>query len=184
MIWYNKYKISSVNPEIFVFSLNKFVDNINIIKDLNCVSIRDSKPSNKNKKLYQIIDNSNIKHLFISILDDLWDDSHINYGIIPDNKNISNIIQWATEIFKLNPKDFAVHCTAGVSRSSAISVLLNCLFSNIDTAVEKLDASKHYPNSRILEIGESIIPDTLNLKSKIKNKINEFVEKNPNPLIF
>lgn len=67
-------------------------------------------------------------------------------------QDIVRIFNWCRD------KDgIAVHCYSGVSRSSAIAYLIECLEQLPEKAIEILNADKHSPNSHIIRIGAEIL---------------------------
>jgi predicted protein tyrosine phosphatase len=102
---------------------------------------------------------------------DDFDECHNNYGdviiecfddivapqdgyTVPTKEHIIRILKWA-----MSKELIAVHCTAGVSRSSAIAYLISCHRSSPKEALKILDPMKHSPNRLILYLGMEVLGD-------------------------
>ncbi len=161
------------NPIAIAVPLNYFIDNIQKIKsdNLNAISIRDSRPGS-NSRLYDIIDSSGINNLYIVLLDDIIKPE--SGYVMPEQKHIAYILSWAKRKWDENNQKFIIHCTGGVSRSSAISMLINqMLLNNYELG---WNVNLHTPNKKILEFGEKIL-NIEPFSHIVKQKEKEFSEK-------
>jgi predicted protein tyrosine phosphatase len=159
-------------PVAYVFSLQSLVSNLpDIVKaNINVISIRDPLVYNKE---YEAIDKSGIKNLFVATFDDLATDEEKNKNpyTFPKQTDIQGILEWAKQKWGETHKVFAVHCTAGVSRSSAIAILINQMIMNDYNKV--FDPKYHSPNTRILEYGEEYLK-TNHIKEDIEKRTKEY----------
>ncbi len=73
---------------------------------------------------------------------------------VPNEEHISRILKWA-----ISKEHIAVHCTEGISRSSAIAYLIACQRSSPEEALKILDPMKHGPNRLILKLGMEVLGD-------------------------
>ena len=139
-----------------------FVDSIPDIKQLglNAVSIRDSE-DNRDEKMrnaYATIDSAGLENLYVVAFDDLAKPLESKYGkglIFPDESHIIGILEWAKQKWAENGKHFVVHCSAGVSRSAAVAMLINQMIINDYRAGWNID--RHSPNQKVLELGEEYL---------------------------
>jgi len=68
------------------------------------------------------------------------------------SKDISRILDWCRD------KDgIVVHCYAGVSRSSAVAYLIECLMTPPEIALGILDINQHCPNMHVVRLGAKIL---------------------------
>jgi len=158
--------------QVQIVSAAEAADNIGYIVrgNINLVSIRDTNPSPGLADCYRDIDQSGIKHIFKVRFDDLEYDLDPKYNRRerpPAHEDIQSIIDWAREKMVSNPTGFIVHCTAGVSRSSAVAILIKSLHDP-ENALKIINPLIHSPNSRVLEIGERILDGV-----KVKDKARE-----------
>lgn len=164
-------------PEVYVMSLDQVVSKLPMVSGFNVISIRDTRPGTNIEK-YQAIDRAGIQDIMQVQFDDLWSEEHREYGSLPQGQQIFSVLEWAKKKWQENRKPFIVHCTAGISRSSAVAVLLDAMFRNSKEAVDRFDATKHSPNQMILEIGENYLK-TPGLTQEVKKK----EENTPSPLL-
>lgn len=159
-------------PVAYIFSLQALVDNLPLILkgNINVISIRDPLVYNKE---YKAIDESGIKNLFIATFDDLaTDEEQIRLPYtFPKKTDVNGILSWAKQKWEETNKAFAVHCTAGVSRSSAIAILINQMIMNDYNKV--FDPQYHSPNTRILEYGEEYL-NTNHIKEDVEKRTKEY----------
>ena len=73
---------------------------------------------------------------------------------LANKDDIRRILEWCR-----TKKSIVVHCYSGVSRSSAIAYLIECLEQPPEKALEILNADKHSPNSHIIRIGARVFND-------------------------
>jgi predicted protein tyrosine phosphatase len=117
----------------------------------NIISIRDPKVSSKDT-IYASIDKSfsenKCKSLFVSRFDDIT--SNVPGYFLPQYEHIENILNYTKDI----PDDIIVHCTAGISRSSAICYLI-AYQKRLDAtrAIKYIDINLHMPNPLIVNYG-------------------------------
>lgn len=169
--WYISSLVRTA-PKIHVLSLDSICAKLPEIKEFNIISIRDS--SNKKKEsLYNYIDKAGLPNLLIMFFDDLSHENESKYGTIPTENHLSEIIGWAKSKWSENHKDFFIHCTAGISRSSAVATVLNTMFQGMYAAMAEINPKIHYPNKRILEIGEKLI-NSPGLEKEISKMYQEY----------
>lgn len=73
----------------------------------------------------------------------------------------------------------AVHCSAGVSRSSAFAYLLACQAEGPEKAITYLNENLHWPNSLIVSLGSSILenPEIAKTCAKWKRKSGSIIRR-------
>jgi predicted protein tyrosine phosphatase len=165
----------SKNLKVIIESLKGVIKNLEYIKksDMNVISIRDY--GEYNRRDYDTIDNAGINNLLVVQFDDLVEELPKEYNKKerpPSENDISTILNWAKQKMKENDKDFLVHCSAGISRSSAVAILVQYI-NDPSKAIKTINPLLHSPNELVLEIGEKL----LNTKD-IKDPTKEFLKKN------
>lgn len=145
-----------------ILSVDEFAENIEDIKNgnFNVISIRSSNGRIKDQwkpEQYKKIDDAKFDNICIGIFDDLQKDSDRNTTLLvfPTEEHIFPILQWAKDKWEENHKPFVVHCTAGISRSSAIAILLNKMIRG--NVVDAFDTDLHWPNKEILKLGQKFL---------------------------
>jgi len=144
-----------------IISVDEFVENIEGIKNgsFNVISIRssDGRMGQDKLKKYDLIDEAKFKDICIGIFDDLQKESDRNTEtmIFPEEKHIFPILEWAKNKWNENHKPFVVHCTAGISRSSAIAIVINKMIR--DNVKDAFNSDLHWPNKEILRLGEKFL---------------------------
>src|SRR3972149_3354364 len=105
--------------KIHIASLAEVINNIDYIKrnNINLISIRNTDYSSE----YDIIDNAGLKNLLVVQFDDLLEPLKGRSEKPPEESDIKTILEWSKQKMAENNNDFIVHCTAGVSRSSAVA---------------------------------------------------------------
>ena len=117
----------------------------------NIVSIRSSDlPQSKFDVFTEC--SSNYEDMTVECFDDIT--APRDGYIVPTQEHIRRILKWA-----MDKERIAVHCTAGISRSSAIAYLIACHRSSPKQALKVLDPEKHSPNRLILYLGMEILGD-------------------------
>lgn len=168
--------------KIHISSLKEVANNIDFIvkNNLNLISIRDTDHSPE----YDIIDNAGVKNLLVVQFDDLIEPLPLEYRgrykeRPPNENDIRTILEWAKQKMTENNNAFIVQCTAGVSRSSAVAILVNYL-QDPENALKVINPMLHCPNWKVLELGEKIL-NTDNIKRPTKELLNqhkqEFLEQ-------
>lgn len=164
---------------IKIASSKDVVNNIDYIKnnDINLISIRDTNPSNEQIRDYNVIDSAGLKNILVADFDDLIEPLPQTYRTTygerpPDESDIRRIINWAKIKIDEGKTDFIVHCTAGISRSSAVAILIQYL-QDPSKALKVINPMLHCPNEKVLELGEKIL-DTKDIKDPTKNLLNEY----------
>lgn len=90
----------------------------------------------------------------ILTFDDAWLPEHAGMGAtLPGEADIRRAMMWAQG----QPGPFLVHCFAGISRSSAMAVVLRAMRDTPRIAAEVLDPERHWPNPLILDWGAHIL---------------------------
>lgn len=141
------------------------------------VSIRDTSPDEETQQAYDIIDSSGIDNLYVANFDDLEFELDPKYGKQekpPEQNQIEDILKWAKKKMDSGISYFVVHCTAGISRSSATAILIKALH-NPEEAMKVINPLLHSPNRRVIEFGEKII-DNLSVSDDIDKMEKEYSE--------
>lgn len=117
--------------------------------DFNIVSIRSTELP---QTTYDAFDEcrGNYEDIIIECFDDIIS-PQVGYTV-PTEEHVRRILKWA-----MSREQLAVHCTAGVSRSSAIAYLIACQRSSPKEALKILDPMKHSPNRLILYLGAEVL---------------------------
>jgi predicted protein tyrosine phosphatase len=119
--------------------------------DLNIVSIRSSDcPVDE----YSFFEEHRCN--YSSIIIEEFDDIEFSDGNLKlvSRAEIDSILRWAGE-----KGNIAVHCTAGISRSSAVAYLIACSRMPASEAVKVLNPNIHRPNALVVLKGISILRD-------------------------
>jgi predicted protein tyrosine phosphatase len=150
--------------KIYISSLREVIDNIDYIKknNINLISIRDTNA----EEAYKAIDDANLKNILVVNFDDIIAPFPDRDEKAPEESDIIRILEWAKQKMKENDNNFIVHCTAGISRSSAVAVLIQYL-QDPEKALKVINPMIHSPNMKVLELGEKIL-NTNNIKAPIK----------------
>ena len=165
------------NQICFIYSLEAVISfsKYMIEKDLNIVSIREEE-IHWNYKLieqYDLIDQMFGDKCFSISFADMTQEKYVDpvNGISKDR--IEKILNWARSQYETTNKDFIVHCFAGISRSSAVAMLINKMLK--DDLFAPYDVVYHSPNPIIIKQGAEILgfnaDDAL---CEIKNRSDEY----------
>lgn len=119
--------------------------------DLNIVSIRSTEIPQATYDVFEEC-RSNYGNIIVEYFDDIQIPQ--DGFIVPAKEQIMRILKWA-----MDKEHIAVHCTAGISRSSAIAYLIACHRSSPKEALKILDPMKHSPNRLILYLGMEALGD-------------------------
>ncbi len=154
--------IKILSAEAAVIELNK-----GKLKDFKLISIRCP---GSIEESHRVIDLLSGKCLGVHVvrMHDIQDDEPIRDGdVLPSIDNVAPALKFAQ-----GAKNVAVHCTAGVSRSSAMAFLIECQRTgDPDKAMEVLNLLLHFPNMTAIKVGQEI------LKMNLVQKIEKFNEK-------
>ena len=152
---------------IKIVGLPWLIENIDHVKRMqyNVISIRDYISSPE----YDIIDNAGLENLLAIRFDDDVPTIAGRYQG-PIEQDIEQIIEWSKKKMQENNNDFIVQCTAGVSRSSSVAILVNYL-QNPENPLDVINPLLHSPNEHVLELGDKYFND------KIKEKTQELLKK-------
>lgn len=168
----------SKHLKIKIASLKEVAGSIDFIKknNINLISIRDT----GHNHYYDIIDNAGIENLLVVQFDDLVEEIPLEYRTRypqhpPSEIDIQTILEWAKKKMTENSNDFIVQCTAGISRSSAVAILVNYL-QDPGNALKVINPMIHSPNEKVLEIGEKLL-NTKDIKDPTKKILREHDEK-------
>jgi len=144
--------------DIKILSLNECTDFVKTKSNFNIVSIRSTYRTPK--EIYEIIDDK--KDNYDSIIIESFDDVERREPMYvePKLEQIERILNWSSKI----GNNFAVHCTAGASRSSSIAYLIACQKMDPKEAVKILDFWIHTPNQLIIKLGEQVLGNDKLLK--------------------
>ena len=140
------------DTDITIWSLSEITGKIREKPSgFNIVSIRSTELP---QSAYAVFDEcrSNYADMIIEYFDDIIS-PHAGYKV-PTHDHIRRILKWA-----MSKEHIAVHCTAGISRSSAIAYLISCHRSSPKEALKILDPAKHSPNRLILYLGMEVLED-------------------------
>lgn len=160
--------------KITISSLYEMQDHIRANRLANFISIRDSSScsSTFNKEHYAWIDKQYLDNCLTIIMDDIVYASKNLLETYPDiqipqETQIKQIIDWSKQKRDENTLDFVIHCTAGVSRSSACAVIVQALI-NPENILKIIDPQLHHPNPRILKITSELL-DMPDLAPTVEN---------------
>lgn len=159
-----------------IYSLMEVIRDLPYIKnhEMNLISIRDTSHSH----FYDIIDQAGLKNLLAVQFDDLVEDLPVDYGYKehpPSESDIATILEWAKNKMAENSNDFVVQCSAGVSRSSAVAILVQYL-KDPKNALKVMNPFLHSPNMRVLELGEKLL-NAKDIKEPVQKILKEHDEK-------
>lgn len=162
--------------KIIISCLAEVAGNIDFINrnDINLISIRDF----GHNDLYDVIDNAGLKNLLVVQFDDLLEDLPPQYNRQehpPRESDIAAILEWAKKKMSENSNDFIVQCTAGISRSSAVAILVSYL-RDPSNALKVINPMFHSPNEKVLEIGEKLL-NTKDIKAPTEKLVKDYNEK-------
>jgi len=132
--------------------------------DFNIVSIRSS---NMFPDEYDAFEKyrKNYKDIIVEHFDDIR--APEEGWIVPAKEHVQRILDWS-----IDRKNIAVHCTAGISRSSAIAYLIACQRCPPKEALEVLDPMMHFPNRLIIRLGAEVMED-----ESVINEYNKWYEE-------
>ena len=151
----DKYNISggnmkSKNPDISIFSLDTMIDLITRRRtNYNIVSIRSSNFPDSEYSAFEEYCH-NYKDIITEVFDDI-ESPDPGFKVV-EPEQIERILNWSKV-----KKNIAVHCTAGISRSSAIAYLIACTRMPPAKAIRILDGTTHSPNDLVLYYGIKIL---------------------------
>ncbi len=138
--------------KIAIYSLEAIVELVSRKKtNLNIVSIRSSRMP---EDLYKVFEHypKNFKSIIMEEFDDI--ESPDDMFIVPEEEHVKRILEWAKD-----KNNIAVHCTAGVSRSSAIAYLIACSKMPASEAIKVLNPNFHSPNDLVILHGIKLLGD-------------------------
>lgn len=158
--------------KVQIASLYEVVKNIDFIKrnDINLISIRNT----EHTKDYDIIDGAGLKNLLVVYFDDILEPLPDRSEKPPEEEDIVKIINWTKQKMQENNNGFIIHCTAGVSRSSAVAIIVKYL-QDPQNALKVINPILHCPNERVLDLGEKIL-NTKDIKEPAKKMMKEYDE--------
>jgi len=162
--------------KVNIASLQAVVDNIDTIKrnEYNLISIRDTSPSSVTEAQYAMIDNAGLQNLLVVNFDDLVSPLPADsmYRERPPNEeDIRTILEWSKQKMQENNSNFIIQCTGGISRSSAVAILVRYL-QDPEKAIKVINPILHRPNEKVLEIGEKLLK-----VEGIKDQTKEILKK-------
>lgn len=168
-----------------IYSLQDFIHSMPDIKQQgwNVISLRDTPQGSSPdyQALYKRIDGQGFHNIYVATFDDLEiDDVNViaakPYMVIPSMSAIQSILDWAKHKWEENRKPFAVHCTGGISRSSAIAVLIGKMLTNSYAGI--FNPQYHSPNNTILDYGGHYLGDE-NLRDELTEKVKTWDKEHP-----
>jgi predicted protein tyrosine phosphatase len=136
---------------IGIYSLERISEAIRKRRtDWDIVSIRSSGCADA----YGVFDiyNKNFKSIICEDFDDI--ESRDDELTVVTRAKITRILKWAK-----GKNNIVVHCTAGISRSSAVAYLIACSRMHPSEAIKILDPTRHSPNTLVLFHGIKILKD-------------------------
>jgi predicted protein tyrosine phosphatase len=159
--------------KIYISSLREVIKNLDYIKknNINLISIRDTNA----EEAYKPIDDANLKNILVVNFDDILVPFPDRDEKAPEESDIVRILEWAKQKMQENNNDFIVHCTAGISRSSAVAILVQYL-QDPEKALKVINPMLHSPNMKVLELDEKIL-NTKNIKEPVKKIEKEYNER-------
>ena len=118
--------------------------------DFDIVSIRSSGCPGA----YTVFDtyHFNYKSIICEEFDDI-ESPDFGFKVVTRLK-VARILKWAK-----GKKNIAVHCTAGISRSSAVAYLIACSRMPASEAIKVLNPNIHSPNALVVFHGIKILKD-------------------------
>lgn len=151
--------IPQVSPyqDIHICSVWEVWKFYNMYPEANFISIRDRTPSKPVLEQYNLFDSKRLQNSLVLEMDDIvYPNPHLTNVTIPNEEHISKLINWANVKTSENFEPFVIHCTAGVSRSSACALIVQALIAP-EYLLTIIDPRLHYPNQRILEIASKLL---------------------------
>lgn len=147
--------------DIEIFSLAALSDLVTAqVTDYSIVSIRNSDLPESSYAVFKKY-RRNFRNIHVAVFDDI---EYPQDGLaIVEPEQIELILAWSG-----NRRNIAVHCTAGISRSSAIAYLIACTRMPASEAIGILDPDRHCPNDLVIYHGVKILNDTLVYEEYIK----------------
>ena len=143
-----KHKTHSIS----IMSLEAITELLSSKKTLyNIVSIRSSDLPESEYKVFEEF-NDHYKDIIVEIFDDIESPWKGQKVVMPEQ--IAGILKWAK-----GKDNIVVHCTAGISRSSAMAYLIACTRIPPSEAVKILKTDSHYPNDLVVYYGAKILED-------------------------
>lgn len=137
-------------------ALGKYLSNEeNFINDATIYDIVSIRDEHSNQKHYQLIDN--LSNQYNDIIIQKFDDIvqiYDNRSELPKSDQIKEILDWSD-----GRTNIIVHCTAGISRSSAMAYLIKCKHESIEEGLKILNFDIHWPNEYIVLLGSKILKD-------------------------
>ena len=140
------------NPSIEIFSLAALSGLVTAQgTDYSIVSIRNSNLPESNYAVFKKY-RRNFRNIHVTVFDDI--EYPQDGRAIVEPEQIKLILAWAR-----NRRNIAVHCTAGISRSSAVAYLIACTRMPASDAIGLLDPDRHCPNDLVIYHGIKILND-------------------------
>lgn len=171
----NIIKIAQEFPKVHIIGLDQMAQYGHLYRDFNVISIRDTYMlSQKGIDQYKKIDGFGLPNLYVAHFDDLSHESED--GTLPQKIDVEKILEWAKQKWNENHLDFIVHCTGGISRSSAIATLISNSLKN-PNFMNVFHGKYHFPNPRIMGFGEEILNQP-GLKDKVREKAEREFKEN------
>ena len=172
------------NPEIRICSYEEAVAVLKKDPDWNVLSIRDTfallqESVNDNNSFwcgrYSTLDNilPLCRSSLVLYFDDVsWD--YQSFGCTPPSEeNVREILRWSQ-----GKNRILVHCTAGISRSSASAYIIACSRMEPQKAIGYLFSDRHYPNDLIVDHGAKLLDnrEIAMVADKFKGRHIKFLE--------
>jgi predicted protein tyrosine phosphatase len=151
------------NIPLAAFSIEEMENLLENPFDGYVLSLREPISSNWYMKIDKLA-KKNCKGMLVLEFED--SDHDIPGCRVPQKEDVEAMLKWSKDI-DITKDKIAVHCTAGVSRSSASAYIIACSKMPIEKALGCLCVYWHDPNWRIVGFGADI------LGSDVYNKARE-----------
>lgn len=154
-----------------VIAFSKYI----IKQNLNVISIREEELHRNDKLIqqYNLIDNMFMDKCFSVSFADMTKDKDVDPVNGISREKIESILNWSKEQYEKTQKGFVVHCFAGISRSSAVAMLINKMLK--DDLFVPYNVRFHSPNPIIIKHGADILGfDADEVLYEIKSRSDEY----------
>lgn len=147
------------------------------------ISIRDKFSSEESYHIIDVLSEKNAQDMLVLYFDDVSHD-YSGFFHLPTMEHVDAAIEFAR---KYSDFDVIVHCTAGISRSSAIAFLIAFdRTGSVEKSKKILNKKHHCPNTLVIRLGEEffdaefyepLFGAELAHHIEFTDEINEFIQK-------